>query len=88
MMEYWPPARRAYPPACKPYGLEAGSERMMEKPKTYELQVADCELVKELIPIITRNAQHVTRIVNRCHSARNPFKARTLSRVFRSPINP
>jgi hypothetical protein len=23
-----PPARRAYPPACRPYGLEAASERM------------------------------------------------------------
>ena len=30
MQEYWPPARRAYPPAWKPYGLEAGSERIVE----------------------------------------------------------
>jgi len=29
--EEWPPACRAYPPARKPYGLEAGSERILEE---------------------------------------------------------
>ncbi len=29
ILESWPPARKAYPPACKPYGLEAASERIL-----------------------------------------------------------
>ncbi len=30
--KHWPPARRAYPPACKPCGLGTALERKTAKP--------------------------------------------------------
>ncbi len=67
-METLPPGRRPYPPACKPYGLEAGPEAGFSVHNRVRVARDDEQGREALAQYIIRNTFSVEKLtlLNRC----------------------